>query len=95
VSVFIGAIDTAATAHTVWASKGGVETHLPPEDSLTPTQARNLAALLVRGAEEVERMRQPDPMDRKAFMFFWDHGSLFVLDPDGHRHVVLTRPVPA
>lgn len=41
----------------VWASRGGVELHTEPNLSLEPTQARNYAALLVRAADEVERMR--------------------------------------
>lgn len=46
-----------AAAH-VWASRAGVELHTDPEVTLDPGEARNFAALLVRGADEVERMRQ-------------------------------------
>jgi hypothetical protein len=41
----------------VHASLGGVELHNDPEYTLTPIEARNAATLLVRGADEVERMR--------------------------------------
>lgn len=57
-----GARDVAS----VWASTAGVEIHLDlrehqdPRETLAtydPLVARNFAALLVRGSEEVERMR--------------------------------------
>lgn len=41
----------------VQASRAGVELHTEPKLTLDPIQARNYAALLVRGADEVERMR--------------------------------------
>jgi hypothetical protein len=40
----------------VWASRGGVETGWADLETLSPIAARNLAALLVRAADEVERM---------------------------------------
>ena len=43
----------------VSASRGGVEVTI--EGSLDPIEARNLAALIVRGSEETERMRRNDP----------------------------------
>lgn len=41
----------------VQASRAGVELYSAPKLTLDPIQARNYAALLVRGADEVERMR--------------------------------------
>jgi hypothetical protein len=41
----------------VYASLGGVELHCDDKFTLDPIQARNFAALLVRAADEVERMR--------------------------------------
>jgi hypothetical protein len=41
----------------VSASRGGVELLSDPRITLEPIAARNYAALLVRGADEVERMR--------------------------------------
>lgn len=41
----------------VQASRAGVELRCDPRFTLSPTEARNAAALLVRGAEEVELMR--------------------------------------
>lgn len=41
----------------VQASRAGVELHANPEATLEPVEARNYAALLVRAADEVERMR--------------------------------------
>ena len=41
----------------VHASRAGVELHSEPNLTLDPIQARNYAALLVRAADEVERMR--------------------------------------
>jgi hypothetical protein len=47
---------TDPAAH-VGASRGGVELHCSAEFTVTPIGARNFAALLVRAADEVERMR--------------------------------------
>jgi deoxyadenosine/deoxycytidine kinase len=45
----------------VQASRGGVELHSVSRLTLDPAQARNYAALLVRAADETERMRaRPD-----------------------------------
>jgi hypothetical protein len=41
----------------VHASRAGVELHADSEITLQPIEARNYAALLVRAADEVERMR--------------------------------------
>jgi len=41
----------------VHASRGGVELLSDPRVTLEPIAARNYAALLVRAADEVERMR--------------------------------------
>ena len=49
--------ENRATVH-VKASRAGVELHSDPLITLEPTQARNYAALLVRAADEVERMRK-------------------------------------
>jgi hypothetical protein len=43
----------------VWASRAGVETGRTDLETLSPRAARNLAALLVRAADECERMRAP------------------------------------
>lgn len=68
-SAFIGGSRGTNSPHDtadVWASAGGVELRLfegagNPADgvmrSFDPVAARNLAALLVRASEEVERMR--------------------------------------
>lgn len=45
----------------VSASRAGVELHSDPQITLDPVQARNFAALLIRGADEVERMRIRTP----------------------------------
>jgi len=41
----------------VHASRAGVELHADSAITLQPIEARNYAALLVRAADEVERMR--------------------------------------
>jgi len=46
----------SAAVH-VQASRAGVELHSDPTMTLDPIEARNYAALLVRAADEVERMR--------------------------------------
>jgi len=61
VSVRIGEINpdprpVDADVH-VAASRAGVEVLSNPRLTIEPAQARNYAALLVRGADEVERMR--------------------------------------
>jgi len=59
-SVRIGEVspeNIAQAAVHVHASRAGVELHADPDVTLEPIQARNFAALLVRGADEVERMR--------------------------------------
>lgn len=69
-SAFIGAVkgphhNSPEDAAEVWCSVGGVELNMRDDVSLShcisrsfdPTAARNLAALLVRASEEVERMR--------------------------------------
>ena len=68
-SSFIGAVkgphhNSPDSAGEVWCSLGGVELSLfviagvaPVTRSFDPIAARNLAALLVRASEEVERMR--------------------------------------
>jgi hypothetical protein len=46
----------------VLASRAGVEVYAEPKLTLDPIPARNYAALLVRAADEVERMRaKPSP----------------------------------
>jgi hypothetical protein len=62
------AVGVAMSAHigdvagfAVWVSRGGVEVHgdiTTNRRDLTPVEARNLAALLVRAGDEVERMRE-------------------------------------
>lgn len=69
-SAYIGKVhgphhNSPGDAAEVWCSTGGVELHLFVDDaksvcssrSFDPIAARNLAALLVRASEEVERMR--------------------------------------
>jgi hypothetical protein len=50
-------VHQADPAVHVSASRGGVELLSDPRVTLEPIHARNFAALLVRGADEVERMR--------------------------------------
>ena len=59
-SVRIGEVPSVghAIAMHVQASSAGVELTCDPTFTLTPTEARNFAALLVRSADEVERMRR-------------------------------------
>lgn len=45
----------------VSASRAGVEVDSESKFTLDPVQARNYAALLIRGADEVERMRNRVP----------------------------------
>jgi hypothetical protein len=61
VSAHIGEVRKGATLIfcRVFASTEGVEVDGEHYYVLTPCDARNLAALLVRGADEVERMRHP------------------------------------
>lgn len=61
-SALIGSVNgphhnSPSEAVQVWCSRGGVEMRLLKSVSLDPIAARNLAALLVRASEEVERMR--------------------------------------
>jgi hypothetical protein len=60
-SVLIGHINPKANpieadVH-VYASRAGVELHVEPNLTLDPTQARNLAALIERAADEAGRLR--------------------------------------
>jgi hypothetical protein len=60
-SVLIGRVgDEHKRDVRVWASRCGVDVHVSDrfdDRDLTPIEARNLAALLVRAADECERMR--------------------------------------
>jgi hypothetical protein len=56
----IGEVNPTAGANAdvhVWASRGGVELKSEIDFTLEPATARDYAALLVRAADEVERMR--------------------------------------
>ncbi len=64
-----------AKAH-VSASGGGVEILSEPNFTLQPVEARNYAALLVRSADEVERMR-----DRRVVFRDEDNGPPYVVVP--------------
>ena len=60
-SKIIGAIDPrsdGSAKHFISASIGGVELHSEVASNLDPCDARTMAALLERAADEVERMRK-------------------------------------
>lgn len=63
----------------VSASCGGVELLVDERLSLDPVDARNFAALLVRAADEVQRMRLPRALEprREAFVkaYHAEHGD--------------------